>query len=629
MKTPCTAFRAIALLAAGVAALVGLAFALWATGTTTAVDGCDTTLAESANAGDDMIQVEDLNAYYNCGPDTWILVNQGGDTEECQQVLDVPPGWAPARLLLYGRLVYDHQAGETVVGVSQCPEPTPEPTEPPTPEPTEPPTPRPGVWECGTYGDLEPWPDAVVTLDPDSGLAGSSFEATLETNQEPNEYDDLDTEVLWAWDAEEQEGELIANGTVPVGQTSITLEATVPEHAPPVGDVVTVCWWYSLAETWFFKTAAFEVREPESSPTPEVTPEPTDTPTPGETPTPTPPDRERPDLTIVFTSETYGNEGRQLVVQARVRNLGPGRSTVTVVRARSLDAVWHGQEDVSGLDRGESEEVSIELEISEDVADQTHRFLITVDPEDDIEEEDEGNNSASREVRVPALPPDDDDGPLTLTLVLAIAAGVTIGGTVTIAGVTFTVRHTIKVRRRKRWQKEAKEDELPDTCKPCTHHCRKIQIELKLARRAITHLTLVAHDPASGKRTREGQVGGEAVEGLNEALKARRQREEREQVQRLVEPVASTLSQQIGEWLGDQAAPRDVSVAAHLKGGEVTFKFILYHCSTDNTWEKKDEWEKKFEDERDETVTTLRGLDPTKPAAPELTQRLMEFIERV
>jgi hypothetical protein len=496
----------------------------------------------------------------------------------------------------------------------------------PTPEPTETPTPRPGGWECGTYGALEPWPDAVVILNPDSGPAGTPFEVEL-TDVLPNDDGDQPVEVLWAWDAEEQGGELIGTGAVPQHETATVVQAAVPEWAEPPADVVAVCWWHSVDETWYHQSTSFQVGEGEPSETP--TPEPTPEPTPIPTPTPTAPDR--PDLDIFFIGKPYVNEDDQLlVIQARVRNLGAGRSTGTVVRARSLDADWQGEERVPGLDRGESEEVTIQLDIREDVADQTHRFLVTVDPEDDIEEEDEGNNSASREVEVPLLPPDDDDdddGPLTL--VLAIAAGVTIGGTVTVAGVTFTVRHTIKVRRRKDWQEQAEEDEPPETCKPCTRYCRKIQIELKLARRAITHLTLVAHGPVSGERTREGQVRGEVVERLNEALRAHRRREEREQVQRLVEPVAKTLSQQLVEWLGAEAAPRDVSVAAHLKGGAVTFKFILYHCSTDNVWEKEDEWEEKFEDERDETVTTVRGLDPTKRVAPELTQQLMQFIEKL
>ena len=676
MKTTRVSLQSMALLAAAVATLFGLAFALSGSGSSSATNGCDTVLAGEHYAGADRIYVSNKAG---CDTGDWVVINSGGGTEECQQLkVDV----IESIIGLAGVLADDHADGETIAEVDECPAPPPEECNDILDAPAsagddwidveypggcdlgdfilinpggdteechhlldidgdilwlagvladdhadgetiaevdECPAPPPDGWECGTYGPLEPWPDAVVILNPDSGPAGTPFEVEL-TDVLPNDDGDQPVEVLWAWDAEEQGGELIGTGAVPQHETATVVQAAVPEWAEPPADVVAVCWWHSVDETWYHQSTSFQVGEGEPSETP--TPEPTPTPTPR---------ADRPDLSIVFRGEPYVNENDQLVVQARVRNLGPGRSTGTIVRARSLDAGWQDEERVSGLDRGESEEVSIQLDISEDVADQTHRFRVTVDPEDDIEEEDEGNNSASREVEVPPLRPDDedddDDGPLTL--VLAIAAGVTIGGTVTIAGVTFTVRHTIKVRRRKRWQKEAKEDELPDTCKPCTHHCRKIQIELKLARRAITHLTLVAHDPVSGKRTREGQVKGEAVEGLNEALKARRQREEREQVQRLVEPVTSTLSQQIGEWLGEQAAPRDVSVAAHLKGGEVTFKFILYHCSTDNAWEKEDEWEKKFEDERDETVTTLRGLDPTKPAAPELTQRLMEFIERV
>jgi hypothetical protein len=326
---------------------------------------------------------------------------------------------------------------------------------------------------------------------------------------------------------------------------------------------------------------------------------------------------------------------RLLVIEAEVENLGDGPSGATVVRATSEDADWGGEEDVSGLDSGESREVSIQLRIGDDVADQTHHFLVAVDPEDDIEELDEENNWDSLEVEVPPRPPeppdhDEDDNDQT-TVILLIALGATVGAAVTVAGVTLTVRHT-SVGPRKDWQEKAEEDQPPETCTPCTRYCRKIEIELKPARRKITHLTLASHDPASGEKSGERQVKGEVVDRLNEAVRARRRRQEPEKLHRLVAPVASTLLQQIAEWLQGERKPREVFIAGHLAGGKVTFQFILYHCrrrGSVNVWEEEAKWKATVDDERDEPVTTLRGPEPAERVAAELTQQLMQFIDEV
>jgi len=66
-----------------------------------------------------------------------IVLNQGGGTEECQEIERVAAG-APV-LYLYGTLDNAHGVGETVVEVPVCPTPTATATPTPTPTPTPPP----------------------------------------------------------------------------------------------------------------------------------------------------------------------------------------------------------------------------------------------------------------------------------------------------------------------------------------------------------------------------------------------------------------------------------------------------------------------------------------------------------
>jgi len=192
------------------------------------------------------------------------------------------------------------------------------------------------------------------------------------------------------------------------------------------------------------------------------------------------------------------------------------------------------------------------------------------------------------------------------------------------------------MRRRKQWQEKAEEDEPPETCQPCTLHCRKIEVKLKPALRKVTHLALTASPPVSSQRSQKRELKNEVVDGLNKIVMARRQGQEVESLRRLVAPVAGVLLQQIREWLHLEPTPRDVSIAAHLEGGKITCEFILYHCKRRgnvNVWEEQDKWKKTIVDKHDEPVGILRNLDPTEPRVPEqlaakLTRLLMEFIQK-
>jgi Tol biopolymer transport system component len=254
MKRRATA-AVMALGAAGGLVVVGAIVAFLAsapprTGTVSATGACDTVLAQSASAGDTSITVDDVTE--SCGPEMWIVINQGWMNQDCVQVED-PAG---PILYLHSDLQYDHDVGETVVGVSECP---------PMPTPTT-------GSQCGTYGSLEPWPSAGVNPVPASGTAGSSFDLEL-AGVQPNPDADQPAEVLWDWNPEDLSGEFIGSGIVPRAEPATLLEATVPDAAEAGAHTVTACWWYAPEQTWYYKGAAFEVTELTPTPTPTVPPE--------------------------------------------------------------------------------------------------------------------------------------------------------------------------------------------------------------------------------------------------------------------------------------------------------------------------------------------------------------------
>jgi Tol biopolymer transport system component len=132
---------------AGMAVIVALAVASPGSGGVSAAATCNTALAQAAGAGADSIFVSNTTG---CDIGDSIVLNQGGGTEECQEIESVAAG-APM-LSLVGTLAYGHSQGETVVKVPVCPTPTPTETEtpPPTETPTPTPTPTPSPTETPT-----------------------------------------------------------------------------------------------------------------------------------------------------------------------------------------------------------------------------------------------------------------------------------------------------------------------------------------------------------------------------------------------------------------------------------------------------------------------------------------------
>jgi len=221
--------------------------------------------------------------------------------------------------------------------------------------------------------------------------------------------------------------------------------------------------------------------------------------------------------------------------------------------------------------------------------------------------------------------PEPDPVPLILIVVTIASLGC----------ITLIIRHHTITQHHKKWQMEAKEEEPPEHCQYCTHHCRKI--ELEPAMRKIAYLYLGAYDPVHGEQIKDGQVTGEIVDGLNKVVSARHRRANAEKLQEQVTPLAHALLQQIIGLPREELAPRDITITGHLGGGKVTCQFILYHCKrsgTMNMWEEEAKWKAMIADERDEPVGTLHSIDPVESGiserlTPVLTRLLMQFIEKV
>ncbi len=333
--------------------------------------------------------------------------------------------------------------------------------------------------------------------------------------------------------------------------------------------------------------------------------------------------RPLPDLVLLDARAEAVEKPDQVIVSARVKNVGdsPAPPTAVSVRDRSRPGGWHGEADVHALGIGESAVVAIRLEIPVQPIGRSVPLIVAVDLANEIGEHSEDNNAQI--IRIPPRIP--------LYLVVIIGAGVVL------ALLTPIIRHTIKVQRRREWQEKADEAELPETCQPCTRRCRKIEIELEGGPRKITHLTLVKHVPGSDEKSRERKVIGKTVDRLNKAIRVSRRRRKPEKARRLVSPVVAALVQHITNWLRPETAPHDVFVGAHLAGAKVPFQFILYHCrrvGDANVWVEKDRWKATVADERDEPVAAIRSLDAAEPkmaerVTPELTRSLMEFVEKV
>lgn len=233
-------------------------------------------------------------------------------------------------------------------------------------------------------------------------------------------------------------------------------------------------------------------------------------------------------------------------------------------------------------------------------------------------------------LEIPWLPKWFGEIPWPLILIVVVIVIISLGG------ITIRIRGSIKIRGRKKWQEEAKEERPPERCRPCTYYCRKVELEVKPRLRKITNLILRDYDPVSGEQGKVKRVRGKIADRLDRTVRTYRRRRKTKKLQKQVITLSHALSRQIMKWLHGKSIAHDVSVTAHLEGGQVTCQFILYHCKRKGmrtVWQEIDRWEKSIRDEHDVPVGTLCGLDPAEPAkeeklASQLTQLFIQFIEK-
>jgi hypothetical protein len=100
------------------------------------------------------------------------------------------------------------------------------------------------------------------------------------------------------------------------------------------------------------------------------------------------------DLAVRAVSQRFDEQGRRLVVAVVVENLGEAASPAT-------DATLTGEgwgiarESVRSLDAGDTAKVSLSLRVPPGAQGRTASFVVTVDPDDVVDETDPGNNTDS------------------------------------------------------------------------------------------------------------------------------------------------------------------------------------------------------------------------------------------
>jgi hypothetical protein len=204
---------------------------------------------------------------------------------------------------------------------------------------------------------------------------------------------------------------------------------------------------------------------------------------------------------------------------------------------------------------------------------------------------------------------------------LGLAGLGTLGAGAVVAGFRWGPLHY----RRRLWQRQSRTDEPDGRCTVCTRYCRKVELELKPARRRIESLVCSA---GAGVVPR---LEGEPVTALNRAVGRYRKRRPTLELRLALQPIAERILSAIESAAGP-LGPGSVTVDARLKGGEVECRFELYHCVAGvegPTWSKEAEWKATVADEREERVTA-----PTLPLAPGssfayLLEDLLTFVTKV
>jgi len=141
-----------------------------------------------------------------------------------------------------------------------------------------------------------------------------------------------------------------------------------------------------------------------------------------------------PDLAIGTPSSREVDGGERLEITVVVTNEGGVPSSEATVEAAAPG--WEtASEEVGELAAGDSETVGLTFDIPDELRGQSHQFVVTVDPDDEVVEASEENNSLDTPIRVTTLvgPREEDAGFPTAVVIAALAALLALGAAAVVA----------------------------------------------------------------------------------------------------------------------------------------------------------------------------------------------------
>ncbi|MBN1120472.1 MAG: hypothetical protein JXJ17_05300 [Anaerolineae bacterium] len=359
----------------------------------------------------------------------------------------------------------------------------------------------------------------------------------------------------------------------------------------------------------------------------------------------------------INTVEVIGFEedGRVAVLFVEVANLGledvpPSTLAVYVEGAEEIIAFM----PIEALGPESTQGVEVWLELPEGWGGTERSFAAEADANNDIQEDFEDNNFASTgpveipgAIEPPPQPeptePRDEPAPMPgpepqpysggvpLRLLVLLLIGGGLGGVAAIAA-TLTIRHTIKIRRRKEWQQKAKKEKVPDTCQPPQHYC-EVETEIELKMLNVTEIDLAVTDARTGNRKTK-KVKGNIPRILNQATRVRLKHETPEQLGQWINELASETAGEAAALVYQQASVCHLSMGIHLEGIEVTSTFRLYRCvkkGQSSQWKQIDLWKDKRKEQRDEPLAMFNSIGPedttlNKQIADGLKEPFRKFI---
>jgi len=202
--------------------------------------------------------------------------------------------------------------------------------------------------------------------------------------------------------------------------------------------------------------------------------------------------------------------------------------------------------------------------------------------------------------------PDGDGSGLWWLLILGAAV-------VMLAGATVAVALTVKLYRssvRSKWQEQAQEQELPETCRAGSLYVRRQGLEIRPGRWKVAGLQVMLYDVACGRRGPERELPPELVDRLDGMARRRLLQGEEAVLVREAGEIAQELVSLVTAWQSSSEGGRDVYLKARLEGGEASAKFVLYRCvGKPGRWQKVADWTAELK-AVDRFPFSLRGPAP-------------------